>query len=43
MISSPSGRPAARLYIPEPLAAGALVPLSEENVHRLRNVLRLAA
>ncbi|HEX2150721.1 MAG TPA: 16S rRNA (uracil(1498)-N(3))-methyltransferase [Stellaceae bacterium] len=43
MISSPSGRPATRLYIPEPLAAGALVPLSEENVHRLRNVLRLAA
>jgi 16S rRNA (uracil1498-N3)-methyltransferase len=43
MISSPSGRPATRLYIAEPLAAGALVPLSEENVHRLRNVLRLAA
>jgi 16S rRNA (uracil1498-N3)-methyltransferase len=38
-----SGRPAARLYIPEPLAAGAVVPLSDENVHRLRNVLRLAS
>ncbi len=38
-----SERPAARLYIPEPLAAGAVVPLSDENVHRLRNVLRLAA
>jgi 16S rRNA (uracil1498-N3)-methyltransferase len=43
MISSPSERPSTRLYIPEPLAAGALVPLTDENVHRLRNVLRLAA
>src|SRR3954463_10305092 len=43
MNSSASGRPATRLYIPEPLAAGASVPLADENVHRLRNVLRLAA
>jgi 16S rRNA (uracil1498-N3)-methyltransferase len=43
MISSPSARPATRLYIAEPLAAGAVVSLSDENVHRLRNVLRLAA
>lgn len=43
MISSASERPAARLYIPEPLAAGASVPLTDENVHRLRNVLRLAS
>ena len=42
MISFPSERPAARLYIAEPLAAGALVPLPDEAVHRLRNVLRLA-
>ena len=42
MISSSSARPAARLYIPEPLAAGASVPLTDENMHRLRNVLRLA-
>src|SRR3954452_11536338 len=41
--AAPSGHPAARLYIPEPLAAGAVVPLSDANVHRLRNVLRLAA
>jgi 16S rRNA (uracil1498-N3)-methyltransferase len=39
MISSP----ATRLYIPEPLAAGATVPLPDEAVHRLRNVLRLAS
>jgi 16S rRNA (uracil1498-N3)-methyltransferase len=43
MISLTSERPAARLYIPEPLTPGAVVPLSDENVHRLRNVLRLAA
>src|SRR3954462_15132531 len=43
MISSSSLRPATRLYIAEPLAAGAVVSLSDENVHRLRNVLRLAA
>src|SRR3954454_19512275 len=43
MNSSASGRPAMRLYIPEALAAGASVPLADENVHRLRNVLRLAA
>src|SRR3954468_13386656 len=43
MISSSSERPAARLYIAEPLAAGALVPLPDEAVHRLRNVLRLAS
>jgi len=41
--AAPSGHPAARLYIPEPLAAGAVVPLSDDNLHRLRNVLRLAA
>jgi 16S rRNA (uracil1498-N3)-methyltransferase len=38
-----SGRPATRLYIPEPLAAGAVVPLGDDNLHRLRNVLRLAS
>src|SRR4051794_12184244 len=43
MTPSSSERPAARLYIAEPLAAGALVPLPDEAVHRLRNVLRLAA
>jgi 16S rRNA (uracil1498-N3)-methyltransferase len=43
MISLSSERPAARLYIPEPLTPGAVVPLSDENLHRLRNVLRLAA
>jgi 16S rRNA (uracil1498-N3)-methyltransferase len=43
MSSIASARPVTRLYIPEPLAAGALVPLADENVHRLRNVLRLAA
>ena len=43
MISSPPGVPPTRLYIPEPLAPGASVPLTDENVHRLRNVLRLAA
>jgi 16S rRNA (uracil1498-N3)-methyltransferase len=43
MISPPSERPATRLYIPEPLAVGALVSLTDEAVHRLRNVLRLAA
>src|SRR3954451_14936995 len=43
MISSSSERPAARLYIAEPLAAGASVPLPDEAVHRLRNVLRLAS
>jgi 16S rRNA (uracil1498-N3)-methyltransferase len=43
MNSLASARPATRLYIPEPLAAGASVPLTDENVHRLRNVLRLAA
>jgi 16S rRNA (uracil1498-N3)-methyltransferase len=43
MISSSSERPAARLYITEPLAIGALVPLPDEAVHRLRNVLRLAS
>jgi 16S rRNA (uracil1498-N3)-methyltransferase len=43
MISLTSERTAARLYIPEPLAPGAVVPLTDENVHRLRNVLRLAA
>lgn len=36
-------RPVTRLYIAEPLAAGASVPLSDEAVHRLRNVLRLAS
>jgi 16S rRNA (uracil1498-N3)-methyltransferase len=43
MISPASARPAARLHVAEPLAAGASIPLSDENVHRLRNVLRLAA
>jgi 16S rRNA (uracil1498-N3)-methyltransferase len=50
MISFSSGRavisverPPVRLYIPEPLAAGASVPLTDENLHRLRNVLRLSA
>lgn len=43
MTSFSPGRPAARLYIPEPLAVGAPVPLADEDVHRLRNVLRLAA
>src|SRR3954469_20885134 len=43
MTSPSSERPAARLYIAEPLAAGALVPLPDEAVHRLRNVLRLAS
>lgn len=43
MIASASERPAARLYVPEPLAVGAAVPLTDENVHRLRNVLRLAS
>ncbi|MGD9615462.1 MAG: 16S rRNA (uracil(1498)-N(3))-methyltransferase [Alphaproteobacteria bacterium] len=43
MISYTSERPATRLYIPEPLAAGAVVPLGDDNVHRLRNVLRLAS
>jgi len=38
-----SDRPATRLYIPEPLAAGTAVALREDTVHRLRNVLRLAA
>jgi 16S rRNA (uracil1498-N3)-methyltransferase len=36
-------RPTARLYIAEPLAPGAAVPLADDNVHRLRTVLRLAA
>lgn len=40
--ASASNRPAARLYIPEPLATGTPVTLSDDNVHRLRNVLRLA-
>jgi 16S rRNA (uracil1498-N3)-methyltransferase len=43
MSSFPSERPAARLYIPDPLAAGVSVALDSESVHRLRNVLRLAA
>jgi 16S rRNA (uracil1498-N3)-methyltransferase len=43
MISLASVHPAARLYVPEPLAPGASIPLTDENVHRLRNVLRLAA
>jgi 16S rRNA (uracil1498-N3)-methyltransferase len=43
MISSPHAHPAARLYVPEPLAAGASVSLTDDNAHRLRNVLRLAS
>ena len=42
MISSHSERLATRLYLAEPLAVGAAVPLPDEAVHRLRNVLRLA-
>ena len=34
-------RPATRLYLPQPLAAGALVELDRAQAHRLRDVLRL--
>lgn len=34
-------RPATRLYIDEPLAAGAALPLDAAHAHRLRHVLRL--
>ncbi|MGE0259805.1 MAG: 16S rRNA (uracil(1498)-N(3))-methyltransferase [Alphaproteobacteria bacterium] len=43
MISLTSERTATRLYIAEPLAPGTVVPLTDDNVHRLRNVLRLAS
>jgi 16S rRNA (uracil1498-N3)-methyltransferase len=35
--------PATRLYVSEPLAAGAAVALAAPQAHRLRNVLRLGA
>ena len=36
-----SDRPAARLYVAEPLAAGALIELAPAQAHHLRTVLRL--
>ncbi len=36
-----SVRPATRLYIPEGLAAGAVIELDGAQAHRMRNVLRL--
>jgi 16S rRNA (uracil1498-N3)-methyltransferase len=36
-----SEHPAARLYVPEPLAAGAAIDLAARQAHHLRTVLRL--
>ncbi|MBV8090601.1 MAG: 16S rRNA (uracil(1498)-N(3))-methyltransferase [Alphaproteobacteria bacterium] len=38
-----SGRPAARIYFPCPIAAGGRIELSPDQAHRLRSVLRLGA